>query len=114
MSLTKVKASIEPYRCSPIFGGGRAAQKQVPAANLRLASVAVAEDHFSVARFLEPSLDFPVSNQNTDGRDSMDERRPWTPDDISKLRSMAKKYPTTQIARELKRGHSAPVEGSST
>jgi hypothetical protein len=39
----------------------------------------------------------------------MDERRPWTPDDISKLRSMAKKYPTTQIARELKRGHSATV-----
>jgi hypothetical protein len=39
----------------------------------------------------------------------MEERRPWTPDDISKLRSMARKYPTTQIARELKRGHSATV-----
>jgi hypothetical protein len=39
----------------------------------------------------------------------MRERRPWTPDDISKLRSMAQKYPTMQIARELKRGHSATV-----
>jgi hypothetical protein len=39
----------------------------------------------------------------------MEERRPWTPDDISKLRSMAQKYPTTQIARELKRSHSATV-----
>ena len=39
----------------------------------------------------------------------MDERRPWTPEDILKLRSMAQKYPTTQIARELKRGRSATI-----
>jgi hypothetical protein len=39
----------------------------------------------------------------------MEKRRRWTPDDVSKLRSMAQKYPTTQIARELKRGHSATV-----
>jgi hypothetical protein len=37
----------------------------------------------------------------------MDERRPWTPEDILKLRSVAQKYPTTQA--ELKRGHSASV-----
>jgi len=39
----------------------------------------------------------------------MDERRPWTPEDILELRSMAQKYPTTQISAELKRGHSATV-----
>jgi hypothetical protein len=39
----------------------------------------------------------------------MDERRPWTPDDIQRLRRMAQKYPTTQIARELKRGRSATI-----
>jgi hypothetical protein len=39
----------------------------------------------------------------------MEERRPWTPEDILKLRSMAQKYPTTQISAELKRGHSATV-----
>jgi hypothetical protein len=39
----------------------------------------------------------------------MQERRPWTPDDVAKLKIMARKYPTAQIAKELGRGHSATV-----
>jgi hypothetical protein len=39
----------------------------------------------------------------------MQERRPWTPDDVARLRIMAGKYPTARIARELGRGHSATV-----
>jgi hypothetical protein len=36
-------------------------------------------------------------------------KRPWTPDDVAKLRSLARKIPTAQIARELNRGLSATV-----
>ena len=37
------------------------------------------------------------------------ERRRWSADDIAKLRSMARKFPTSTIAAELGRGHSATV-----
>jgi hypothetical protein len=37
------------------------------------------------------------------------ERKPWTKDDIAKLRAMAQKFPTAQIAAEIGRGHSATV-----
>ena len=37
------------------------------------------------------------------------ERRRWSADDIAKLRSMARKFPTSTIASELGRGHSATV-----
>ena len=33
----------------------------------------------------------------------------WTPDEISKLKSMAQKYPAAKIAEELGRGLSATV-----
>ena len=36
-------------------------------------------------------------------------RRPWTPDDVAKLREMARRLPTVQIAKELERGLSATV-----
>jgi hypothetical protein len=36
-------------------------------------------------------------------------RRPWTPDDVAKLRAMARRLPTVQIAKELGRGVSATV-----
>jgi hypothetical protein len=36
-------------------------------------------------------------------------RRPWTPDDVAKLRAMARRLPTVQIAKELERGVSATV-----
>jgi hypothetical protein len=36
-------------------------------------------------------------------------KRPWTADDIARLRSMARWYPTVQIAMELDRGVSATV-----
>ena len=36
-------------------------------------------------------------------------RRPWTPDDVAKLREMARRLPTVQIAKELERGVSATV-----
>ena len=39
----------------------------------------------------------------------MDERRPWTPDDIAKLKSMARRFPSARIARELRRGLPATV-----
>jgi hypothetical protein len=35
--------------------------------------------------------------------------RPWTEEDIEKLRSMARRYPTKAIARELGRGVPATV-----
>ena len=35
------------------------------------------------------------------------EHRPWSADDLTKLRSMAGKYPTPRIAAELGRGISA-------
>ena len=35
--------------------------------------------------------------------------RPWTTEDVAKLKSMARKYTTKQIASELNRGHSATV-----
>jgi hypothetical protein len=34
-------------------------------------------------------------------------RRPWTDEDINKLKSMAQRYPTQRIAAELGRGVSA-------
>jgi hypothetical protein len=34
-------------------------------------------------------------------------RRPWSEEDIAKLRSMARRYPTQRIAAELGRGVSA-------
>ena len=37
------------------------------------------------------------------------ERRRWSAEDIAKLRSMAQKFPTSTIAAELGRGHSATV-----
>jgi hypothetical protein len=36
-------------------------------------------------------------------------RNPWTPEDISKLKSMAGKMPAAKIAFELGRGFSATV-----
>ena len=39
----------------------------------------------------------------------MNERRPWTPDDIAKLKSMARRFPSARIARELRRGLPATV-----
>jgi hypothetical protein len=36
-------------------------------------------------------------------------RKPWTYEDISKLKSMAQRFPTAQIAQELGRGISATV-----
>lgn len=36
-------------------------------------------------------------------------RRPWTDEDIAKLQSMARRYPTEYIAKELGRGVSATV-----
>jgi hypothetical protein len=36
-------------------------------------------------------------------------RKPWTYEDISKLKSMAQRLPTAQIAEELGRGISATV-----
>jgi hypothetical protein len=36
-------------------------------------------------------------------------RRPWTDDDIAKLQSMARRYPTKQIAKELGRGVPATI-----
>jgi hypothetical protein len=35
------------------------------------------------------------------------ERKRWTPEDVTKLQSMAQKYPTAQIAAELGRGLAA-------
>jgi hypothetical protein len=35
--------------------------------------------------------------------------RPWTTEDVAKLKSMARKYTTKQIASELNRGHSGTV-----
>jgi hypothetical protein len=35
--------------------------------------------------------------------------RPWTVDDVAKLKSMAQKYTTEQIASELNRGRPATV-----
>jgi hypothetical protein len=35
--------------------------------------------------------------------------RPWTAEDVARLKSMARKYTTKQIASELNRGHSATV-----
>jgi hypothetical protein len=43
------------------------------------------------------------------GKSGMQERRPWTTDDVARLKIMAGKIPTAQIARELGRGHSATV-----
>jgi hypothetical protein len=36
-------------------------------------------------------------------------RRSWTGEDIAKLKSMARRFPTAQIAQELGRGLSATV-----
>jgi hypothetical protein len=36
-------------------------------------------------------------------------RKPWTYEDISKLKSMAQRFPTAQIAQELGRGISATI-----
>jgi hypothetical protein len=36
-------------------------------------------------------------------------RRPWTDEDIAKLQSMARRYPTKHIAKELGRGVPATV-----
>ena len=42
----------------------------------------------------------------------MNERRPWTPDDIAKLKSMARRFPSARIARELRRGLPATVRAA--
>jgi hypothetical protein len=36
-------------------------------------------------------------------------RKPWSYEDIAKLKSMARRFPTAQIAQELGRGISATV-----
>jgi hypothetical protein len=40
---------------------------------------------------------------------SMQERRRWTPEDIDLLKSLARRYPAEQIAKELGRGLPATV-----